>query len=214
MGSGLWGAGLSDWYGPATPLVRTFRRYRPNRRGDVRLVRWARALPLRFLACVMAGVAGGVVQDGGTSPPDGDRLLFAAVTLACASLIWRCSLVKVVLRPGRIVRFGVYRHTVVPVTAVKRLHRDSFRGGLRLETVDGEEIGFQWFDGSLWDLLYDFSEVCTDAMRAQVRGAVREPAGTSGGRLERRVTWSAGAGLFAAGAGAALIAGLVTLSRG
>ncbi|MFD6528542.1 hypothetical protein [Streptomyces sp. NPDC060184] len=214
MGSGLWDTGLSDWYGPATPMVRTFRGYRPNRRGAVRLVRWARVLPLRFLACVMAAIAVGTALDEDTSLPVGDRLMMAALLLALASLTWRFSLVKVVLRPGRIVRFGAYRHTVVPVTAVNRLHRESFRGGLRLETADGEEIGFRWFDGSLWDLLYDFSEVCADAMRAQVRSAVREPGGASDGRVERRFTWSAGAGLFAAGAVASLLAGFVALVRG
>jgi hypothetical protein len=214
MRSGLWGAGLSDWYGPATPVVRSLRAYRPNRRGHIKLVRWLRVVLLRLLACVMAGFAGVVALDEEITLPDGYRAVLGACILAGASWIWRCSLIRVVLRPGQIVRFGVFRHTIVPVGAVRRLHRDSYRGALKLETVGGEEIDFYWFEGSLWDLVYDFSAVCADAMRAHARSAVRDPGRVGDAVLSRRFTWSVGAELLAAGALAGPVAGLVAAVRG
>lgn len=205
---------MSDWYGPATPVVRSLRAYRPNRRGHIKLARWSRVVLLRFLACVMAGSAGVVALAEGITLSEGYRAVLGSCILAGASWVWRCSLIKVVLRPGQIVRFGVFRHTVVPVTAVKRLHRDSYRGALKLETVGGEEIDFYWFEGSLWDLVYDFSAVCADAMHAHARTAVRDRGGVADVPVTRRVTWSIGAELFAAGSVAGLFAGLVAAVRG
>ncbi|MEV8447750.1 hypothetical protein [Streptomyces parvus] len=37
-----------------------------------------------------------------------------AVVLVMASFVWRCSLVRVVLRPGEIVHHSLWRRTVVP----------------------------------------------------------------------------------------------------
>ncbi|MFZ4264704.1 hypothetical protein ACOZFM_06955 [Streptomyces arboris] len=208
MATGLWGAGLEAWYGPGTPLVQRARSYRPDRRGQITLARWLRVCFLRGSAVVAAGVAIGVTLD--SSLARGERALLGAVILASASFVWRCSLIRVVLRPGEIVRFGVWRHVVVPCSSVRRLHRESFRGGLVLETRAGEDVDFRWFDGSLWDAFYDFSAVCADAMSAHVRsaGTRRATPGTAG--VERRFTWSIGADMMALGAVVCAVVGLVT----
>ncbi|MEU3343270.1 hypothetical protein [Streptomyces sp. NPDC006668] len=91
-------------------------------------------------------------------------------------MIWHLSLIRLVLRPGEIVRYGVLRHVVVPCAAVQRMHRPStgLRGStLELETYGGQKVALYWFDGSLWDGLFDFSKVCEDALRAHVRNGAR-----------------------------------------
>ncbi|MFE4758407.1 hypothetical protein ACFRIB_51090 [Streptomyces mirabilis] len=142
------------------------------------------------------------------------RALMCAGMLAGASWVWRCSLIRVVLRPGEIVRFGVWRHTVVPTAAVKALHRESFRGGLVLETSGGEEVDFLWFDKALWDVVYDFSAICEDAMQAHARIAVGGRGAASGERLRRRFTWSIGAELLAASALVCAVSGLAAAVTG
>ncbi|GGK30927.1 hypothetical protein GCM10011583_73490 [Streptomyces camponoticapitis] len=212
MARGLWQSGLADWYGPGTPVVQRVRGYRPNRRGQIKLGRWMRVGLLRGVS----GVAACVALIVGVNPSvDGvDRALVCALALIWASLLWRCSLIRVVLRPGEIVRHGVWRHVVVPCSDVNVLHRDSWRGGLVLETHTGETIDFLWFDKSLWDVLYDFSDVCTDAMRSHARvasmgGQTEMPAG-----LQRRFTWSVGADPLAAAAAICLGLALLAAVRG
>lgn len=206
MATGLWGAGLEAWYGPGTPLVQRARSYRPDHRGRITLAPWLRVCLLRGLALLAAGVAVGVTWDPSLAP--GERALLGAVILGSASLVWRCSLIRVVLRPGEIVRFGVWRHVVVTCSSVRRLHRESFRGGLVLETRAGEDVDFYWFDGSLWDGFYDFSAVCADAMSAHVRSAGTRGA-TPGTAVERRFTWSIGADTMALGAFVCAVVALV-----
>ncbi|MFF2850191.1 hypothetical protein ACFVT5_28210 [Streptomyces sp. NPDC058001] len=170
MALGLWEAGLSDWYGPATPLVRRVRRYRPNRRGEIKLARWLRVGVLRALACGAVGAAVYVVLDSSALDlTDGERPLAAAVLLACGSVAWRFSLIRVVLRPGEIVRVGVWRQVTVECTAVRRLHRESWRQALTLRTHGGEDVDFYLLDNSLWDALYNFSAVFEDATRTHTR---------------------------------------------
>ncbi|MEU4093283.1 hypothetical protein [Streptomyces sp. NPDC026673] len=126
-------------------------------------------------------------------PPAGgesDRFFVGALLLACASFVWRCSLIRVVLRPGEITRHGVWRHVVVFCADVKGLHRQTWRGDLVLETRSGEKVDFFWFDKSLWDVLYDFSDVCADAMRAHLHTASRVRPEQSFTGLQRRFTWS------------------------
>ncbi|MFW6721717.1 hypothetical protein ACHZ98_16440 [Streptomyces sp. MAR4 CNY-716] len=104
MTSGLWGAGLDDWYGPATPVVRRFRAYRPDRRGRITLARWLRVVLLRCFAACLAGLA--VFAAVLHNEPGGEAWLVCALLLAHASLMWRCSLIRIVLRPGEMVRPG------------------------------------------------------------------------------------------------------------
>ena len=212
MTRGLWQSGLADWYGPGTRVVRRVRGYRPNRRGEVTLARWLRVGLLRGLSCVAACAA--LVPATDRSVGAVDRSLICALALAWASFLWRCSLIRVVLRPGAIVRYRVWRHVVVPCSDVKELHRNAWRGGLVLETRAGEKIDFLWFDNSLWDALYDFSAVCADAMRshagsASVNGRAGMPAG-----LQRRFSWSVGADSLAAGAAVCLGLALLAAVRG
>ncbi len=196
--SGLWQAGLRDRYGPGTSIVQRVRGYRPNRRGEIKLVRWLRVGILRGLSCGAVGFALYVQLDAvGLAR---DRAVVDAMMLAMASFLWRGSLIRVVLRPGEIVRSGMWRHVVVPCSEVKRLHRDTWRGHLALETHGGENIDFALFDGSFWDLYYDFSGVCGDAMRAHARaesgaGSVPGPTG-----LRRYFNWSVVADPLAVGA--------------
>jgi hypothetical protein len=142
------------------------------------------------------------------------RALVCAVALAWASFFWRCSLIRVVLRPGEIVRYYLWRHVVVPCSAVKEVHHNSWRGGLVLETHAGQKIDFLWFDKSVWDMLYDFSSVCADAMRAHTRAAPEFGPAQSLAGLQRRFTWSVGADLLAAGAAACLGLALFAAVRG
>jgi hypothetical protein len=213
VAEGLWHSGLGDWYGPGTPIVQRIRGYRPNWRAQIKLVRWLRVGLLRGLSCA-AVCAGLVLARDSLIGGVWQRALVCAVVLAWASFFWRCSLIRVVLRPGEIVRYYLWRHVVVPCSAVKEWHRNSWRGGLVLETHAGEKIDFLWFDKSVWDMLYDFSSVCADAMRAHVRaapglGPAQSPAG-----LQRRFTWSVGADLLAAGAAACLGFALFAAVRG
>ncbi|MEU4092015.1 hypothetical protein [Streptomyces sp. NPDC026673] len=204
MSSGLGQAGVNAWYGPATPWVRRVRSYRLNRRGRLVLRRWLRVVLLRvFALCAVAGAVG-VLSAG----PE-ERLFVAVVPLACAAFWWRCSLIRIVLRPGEIVRYYVFRHVVIPVGAVRRLHRGAWRGGLVLETHAGEEIDFLWFDGSLWDLLYDFSAVCVDAMWAHVRRPRSQERASASVALIRRFTWTPVGDLLALSAVACLVAGVI-----
>lgn len=62
-GAGLWDAGLRDWYGPGTPLVQRVRSYRPNRRGHIKLARWARIGCIRVAAVLLAVIALAVTLD-------------------------------------------------------------------------------------------------------------------------------------------------------
>ncbi|MFD9367057.1 hypothetical protein ACFWA6_05000 [Streptomyces sp. NPDC060020] len=209
MTGGPWAAGLSDWYGPATPVVRRFRSYRPNRRGAVTLARWSRVVFLRAFACFVAALTVPVAVEENLGLAGWQRALMGAGVLAVASWIWRCSLIRVVLRPGEIVRFGVWRHTVIPAAAVRTLHRESFRGSLTLETYGGETVDFFWFEKSLWDVVYDFSAVCEDAMAAHARLSAGRRGAVSRERLRRRFTWSVGGELLAASALVCVVAGLV-----
>ncbi|MFD3451690.1 hypothetical protein ACFWVC_05875 [Streptomyces sp. NPDC058691] len=180
----------------------------------MKLVRWLRVGLCRMVACLLACMALVVVSDSSIDRVGWHRALVGAWVLLLASVCWRFSLIRVVLRPGEIVRCGVWRHVVVPCAAVKRLHRESWRGGLILETRAGDEIDFAWFDGSLWDLLYNFSAVCEDAMRSHAgsTGGRAPSRGTSG--LRRRFTWSIGADLPAAGAVACVVVGLFAAAGG
>ncbi|MGW6703997.1 hypothetical protein ACWGDE_03735 [Streptomyces sp. NPDC054956] len=224
MTGGLWDAGLNAWYGPATPVVRKFRAYRPNRRGDVKLVRWLRVLFIRALACVMAMCPLVLLAAVGNGLTVWQGALLCAGYLAFASLVWRLSLIRVVLRPGEIVRFGVWQRVIVPTAAVTRLHRETYRGGLRLETSGGETVDFPWFDGSLWDLLYDFSSVSEDAMRAHAvprrgsrKGTRSGSRGTQNGpsfRVRRRFTRSIGSELLGVCAVGCVVLALVAALRG
>lgn len=199
MTTGLWQSGLDGWYGPGTPIVQRVRGYRPNRRGQIKLVRWLRVGLLRGVSCAFACTALAVAMDPSIGA-ERDRALAGALALAQASFIWRCSLIRVVLRPGEIVRYFVWRHVVVSCSDVKELHRNTCRYGLVLETHAGETIDFFWFDKSFWDGLYNFSAVCADAMRAHARAASeRRPAQSPVG-LRWRFTWSVPADLLAAGA--------------
>ncbi|MGI5252790.1 hypothetical protein [Actinacidiphila glaucinigra] len=204
MSSGLGQAGVNAWYGPATPWVRRVRSYRPNRRGRLVLRRWLRVILLRvFALCAVAGAVG--VLSAGPA----ERLFVAAVVLVSAAFWWRCSLIRIVLRPGEIVRYSVFRHVVIPAGAVRRLHRDSWRGGLLLETHAGEEVDFFWFDGSLWDVLYDFSAVCVDAMTAHTQRPGSKQHAPSSAALVRRFTWTPVGDLLALSAVACLVAGVI-----
>ncbi|MEU0098057.1 hypothetical protein [Streptomyces sp. NPDC006267] len=212
-GTGLWDAGLDAWYGPGTPLVRRVRSYRPNRRGHVKLVRWLRVGLTRAAALLMVVLALGATLDPASALDSVERGLAGAAALAAAAFVWRCSLIRVVLRPGGIVRHGLWRHAVVSCSSVKRFYRPGDRSPLVLETHAGEEVAFWWFDGSLWDLFYDFSRVCADAMHAHVRPARSSPARSRGASsrsaaVERRYTWSAGADPMALGAVVCAVAGL------
>ncbi|MFI9624419.1 hypothetical protein [Streptomyces sp. NPDC052042] len=220
MARGLWQSGLDDWYGPGTRVVQRVRGYRPNRRGQIKLARWLRVGLLRGLSCVAVCAVLVVAVDpsvGGvahSSFSGVERALVCAFVLAWASFLWRGSLIRVVLRPGEIVRHGVWRHVVVPCSHVKELHRNSLRGALVLETRTGEEVDFLWFDGSFWDLLYDFSDVCADAMRSHARAASRNGRAEVSAGLQRCFTWSLGADLLAAGAAVCLGLALLAAVRG
>ena len=129
-----------------------------------------------------------------------DRAVVCAMALAVASYLWRGSLIRVVLRPGEIVRFGVLRYVVVPCSEVRSLHHAPSRVGLVLETHDGKIVDFAWFAPSLWNLFFDFSRVCEHAMRAHARteskaGLLPDPA-----RLRRYFNWSVVADPLAVGA--------------
>ncbi|MER6314289.1 hypothetical protein ABT237_11030 [Streptomyces sp. NPDC001581] len=69
--------------------------------------------------------------------------------------------------------------------------------------------GGLWAAGSLWDLVYDFSTVCEDAMPAHARLSVGRRGAVSRARLRRRFTWSVGAELLAACALVCAVAGVV-----
>lgn len=209
-GAGLWGAGLEAWYGPATPLVQRVWSYRPNRRGRIKLVRWARVGIARLAAAVLVVLALGLTLDPPPASGPGERGLGSAVILAIACLLWRCSLIRVVLRRGEIVFHDLWRHAVVPCSSVKRFHRPTNREALALETHAGEEVHFRWFDGSLWDAFYDFSAVCADAMRVHVRSIRSRTASARHAAVERRFTWSIGADTMALGAVVCAVVGLVT----
>lgn len=213
-GAGLWEAGLDAWYGPGTPLVQRVRSYRPNRRGRIKLVRWARVGLARVMAVLMVVLALAVTLDPALALDSVERGLVGAAALAAASFVWRCSLIRVVLRPGEIVRHGLWRHAVVPCSSVKRFYLPGDRSPLALETHAGEEVSFWWFDGSLWDLFYDFSRVCADAMHAHVRPARSSSARSRRGSsrfaaVERRYSWSVGADTMALGAVGCAVAGLI-----
>lgn len=188
---GLWEPALREWYGPATGVVRAVRKYRPNRRGRIKLARWLRVALLRLMACAAAVLA--TVLAGVPSITEGaNRSLITAIPLAWACFLWRGSLIKVVLEPGALVVFRVWSCVVVPCTAVKRLGEDpnTLRSLLVLETEQGDQVDFGWFTGSLWDFLYDFTEVCTDAMRFHIRTERQPlPRGVPA-RLDRRYNWS------------------------
>lgn len=211
MARGLWQSGLDDWYGPGTRVVQRVRGYRPNRRGQIKLARWLRVGLLRGLYCAALSVVIVMAVDpwaGGV-----ERALVCALVLALASFLWRCSLIRVVLRPGEIARYGVWRRVVVPCSDVKELHRNSWRGGLVLQTRAGEEVDFLWFDGSFWDLLYDFSGVCADAMWCHTRAASTSMQAEASSGLQRRFIWSSVADLSAAAAAVFLVLAVLAAAR-
>ncbi|MER7256826.1 hypothetical protein [Streptomyces parvus] len=112
----------------------------------------------------------------------------------------------------------------MPCSAVKRFVRPEGCSPLALETHAGEEVHFWLLGGSLWDLFYDFSSVCADAMGAHVRAARSKPPRARSARsgsprsretssryapVERRYTWSVGADTMALGAVVCAVAGLI-----
>ncbi|MEV6701864.1 hypothetical protein AB0M68_32720 [Streptomyces sp. NPDC051453] len=194
-------------------MVRAVRKYRPNRRGRIKLARWLRVALLRLMACAAAGFA--TVLVGVPSITEGEnRALIVAIPLAWACLLWRGSLIKVVLGPGALVVFGMWSRALVPCVVVKRLGEDpdALRSLLVLETQQGEQVDFGWFAGSLWDFLYDFTGVCTDAMRFHIRTERHLPKGAPV-RLERRYNWSLVADSFAIATVACLGAALYLAVR-
>ncbi len=72
-GAGLWDAGLRAWYGPGTPLVQRVRSYRPNRRGHIKLARWARIGCIRVAAVLLAVIALAVTLDPPPASDTGER---------------------------------------------------------------------------------------------------------------------------------------------
>ncbi|MFJ6609364.1 hypothetical protein ACIQPT_03710 [Streptomyces sp. NPDC091289] len=223
-GAGLRGVGPGARYGPGTPLVQRVRSYRSHRRGHIKLVRWARIGCIRVTAVLFVSLALVVTLDPPPALDATERGLAGALALVTASVFWRWSLVRVVLRPGEIVRHSLWRHTVVPCSAVKRLIRPEGRSPLALETHAGEEVHFWWLGGSLWDLFHDFSSVCADTMEAHVRTARSRSARSNSARsgsprsrkaspryaaVERRYTWSVGAETMALGAVVCAVAGLI-----
>ncbi len=178
MPDSLWETALGDWYGPATPLMQSIRAYRPNRHGEIVLRRWLRVLLARSSAIAFAVIGLLVAFHAvGVSPHHPQDAAFPpAIAFVMAAIFWHVSLIRLKLRPGEIVRYGVFRHVVVPCAAVQRMDRpESWRGNavLELETYGGQTVALYWFDGSLWDMLFDFSRICQDALRAHVRGSAR-----------------------------------------
>ncbi|QUC55412.1 MULTISPECIES: hypothetical protein [unclassified Streptomyces] len=177
MSESLWETALGDWYGPATPLMQRTRAYGPNRRGEIVLRRWLRVLAARSVAAGFAVMGVLVAFHAVGVPPrrPQDSGFGSAVCFVMAAVLWHFSLLRLVLRPGEIVRYGVFRHVVVPCAAVERIRRSSTGRGntLKLKTYGGQTVALYWFDGSLWDALFDFSKVCEDALRAHVRDGAR-----------------------------------------
>jgi hypothetical protein len=214
--SSLWEAALGAWYGPATPLVQRFRTYRPNRRGRIVLRRWLRVVLLRAMATGFASaallVAFHVVGVAPRHPRD--AAFPPAILLFFAALLWRCSLIRLVLRPGEIVRYSVFRHAVVPCVIVQRMYRPEGRGNsLTLETYGGQRVNLYWFDGSLWDALFDFSRVCEDALRAHVRASACARPEQQQSRFEWRFTWSLVAETLSAATVVFVLFGVTLLSH-
>lgn len=212
-----WDTTLSDWYGPATPLMWRLHSYGPNRRGKVVLRRWLRVLLLRS---VSAGLVTGALVLFFLPPHPlsvTDLAFIGSLLLAGAALSWRASLIKVVLGPNEIVLHRVFQRVEVPCGQVHEFHRKAFRGSLRLRTRDGNELDFYWFEGSLWDLLYDYSRVCLDLMQAHagVGSSVRcKSKRSTPPPVVRMYSWSVVADLLTALALGCAGYGLVTVVLG
>lgn len=190
----VWDTTLNDWYGPATPVMWRLRSYSPNRRGEIVLRRWLRVLLLRSVSVGLITVALAFLFVPPHALTVTDRAFIGSPLLAGAALSWRASLIRVVLSPNEIVLHRVFHRVEVPCGQVHEFHRQAFRGSLRLRTRDGSELDFYWFDGSLWDLLYDYSRVCLDLMQAHagVRVSVRRKAKRSTPPpVVRMYSWSA-----------------------
>lgn len=152
--------------------MQSIRDYRPNRRGEIVLRRWLRVLLARTIAVGFA-VTGLLTEFHlvGVPPRSPQDAAFPpAICFLTAAFAWQFSLIRLVLRSGEVVRYGIFRHIVVPCTAVREIHRPwTGRGGnLSLDTYGGQKVALYWFDGSLFDPLFDFSRVCEDALRAHV----------------------------------------------
>ena len=208
-----WDTSLNDWYGPATPLMWRLRSYSPNRRGQVVLRRWLRVLLLRSVSVGLITVTLALFFGPPHPLSVTDRAFVGSPLLAVAALSWRASLIKIVLGPNTIVLHRALHRVEVPYVQVHEFHRRAFRGSLRLRTRDGRELDFYWFDGSLWDLLYDYSRVCLDLMEAHagVRSSGRRKAKRSTHPpVVRRYSWSVVADVLAVLALGCAAYGLVT----
>ncbi|MGW5250968.1 hypothetical protein ACWEQN_46120 [Streptomyces sp. NPDC004129] len=216
MSESLWETALGDWYGPATPLMQRTRTYSPNRRGEIVLRRWLRVLLARSSATgfTVMGVLLAFHAVGVPPRRPQDAAFFPAVTFLMAAVLWHISLIRLVLRPGEIVRYGVFRHVVVPCAAVQRMHHPwTGRGSaLELETYGGQKVALYWFDGSLWDALFDFSQVCEDALRAHVRNDARGHS-EERGTFRWHLTWSSVAATLWAAAVVAFTFGITMVLR-
>jgi hypothetical protein len=191
--------------------MQSIRTYRPNKHGEIVLRRWLRVLLARTLAVGFAVFPLLVVFHVVGVPPrrPQDVAFPPAIGFLMAAALWHCSLIRLVLRPGEIVWYGVFRHVVVPCAAVQWIRHPEGRGSLTLETYGGQKVALYWFDGSLWDGLFDFSRMCKDALRAHVRnGALRHP--EEQGTFRWLLSWSSVAATLWAAAVAALVFGITT----
>jgi hypothetical protein len=160
------------------------RAYSPNKRGEIVLRRWLRVLLARSTAIGFAVMGVLLAFHAIGVPPrrPQDAAFVPAIFFLAAAVLWHFSLIRLVLRPGEIIRYGVFRHVVVPCAAVQQMHRSTVRDALNVETYGGQKVALYWFDGSLWDALFDLSRICEDALRAHVRNSVR-------GQLEEHGTF-------------------------
>lgn len=188
------------WYGPATPWM-----WRVHRSPQTVFRRWLRVVPLRLAALAVVGAAVAIPLSASGLSSAG-RWALAALLLVHASVFWRFSLVKLVLRPGEILRYSALRRITVPCAEVRQVDavRGEWRISLVLVTKDGAEFDSYLLYGSLWDLLYDFTRVCVDAQKAHV---LRYRDAPTGAGVRRRFRWSPTADTLAVcAAGCALVA--------
>ena len=171
----LWDSALWSWYGPATPLMERIRDYGPNRHGELVLRRWLRVVLFRAVA--MGSATMGLLVEFhpvGVHPHSPQDATFPSVIcFVFAAAARQFSLIRLVLRPGEVVRFGAFRHIVIPCTAVRKIGLPTGRDPLTLDTYGGQSVALYWFYGSFFDFLYDFSQVCDHALSAHVRENAR-----------------------------------------